>query len=620
MRHSNHTSGGLVNYEYDSTNNLTKVDYPAPMVDTTFAYDSDGRRTQMVDATGTTTWTYDNGDRLTALNQPQGNLTYQYDQWGRRTKLTEVAGTNYTNTSYTAHRLTSVQKFPENETTGWVYDTYGRLTRQNNSNGTYALYGHDGLDRLNSLVHKKSDGTVLTSEDYVYDQAGNLTTKTVDGVTTTYGYDNIDQLTSESRTGYVCSYTYDSNGNRLTKTLNGVTETYSYDVGDKLLSRSGLSGTFNYTYDSNGNTKTVTQGTNTTTLNYDAEDRVTSLVVNGVTSSYTYNGLDTRVSKTSGVGGNRTYKRDGAGVTAPVLSDGSATMVPGISERSGGVTRTIHGDRLGTAAKMTNSSQVQTNSRTFDAFGLPISTSNPNASQKGFAAAWGYQEDEESGLKLLGHRFYDTGSGRFINRDPIQSGKNWYVYCGNNPTYNADAEGTDFSQAIHKVWSFRDIILQISAKYHIQPELLAGVLWMESDGNGSNPIATTSNEVASMVKYVTFNKKASIGPFQVTKEPAPNTFSADRFWDYQSYVNDPYATAEDAAKLLYKNASAANRFPGRTDKLNDHELSIAITEYNRGLTKTRLKDARPSDYGKGFLKALSVIRVLLGIKLEVKRQ
>jgi RHS repeat-associated protein len=172
------------------------------------------------------------------------------------------------------------------------------------------------------------------------------------------------------------------------------------------------------------------------------EHRITSIVGSGLSTSYTYNGLDTRVSK-SGTGGARTYKRDGANVTAPVLSDTVATTVPGISERSSGATRTLHHDRLGTTGLQTGPSQAVTNTRTFDAFGLPISTTNPNASQKGYAGAFGYQEDDESGLKLLGHRYYDAGSGRFLTRDPIGDGNNWYAYCENNPLKKVDPTGLD---------------------------------------------------------------------------------------------------------------------------------------------------------------------------------
>ena len=38
------------------------------------------------------------------------------------------------------------------------------------------------------------------------------------------------------------------------------------------------------------------------------------------------------------------------------------------------------------------------------------------------------------GTQLLGHRFYDSGTGRFINRDPIEyeGGNNVYRYVDND--------------------------------------------------------------------------------------------------------------------------------------------------------------------------------------------
>jgi len=46
-------------------------------------------------------------------------------------------------------------------------------------------------------------------------------------------------------------------------------------------------------------------------------------------------------------------------------------------------------------------------------------------------------------LVLLGHRFYDPGAGRFLNRDPqgMEGGINVYAYCTNNPVNHADPLG-----------------------------------------------------------------------------------------------------------------------------------------------------------------------------------
>lgn len=428
-------------YTYSNQDLLTGINYPDG-TSVSFGYDNDGRRTSMLDASGSTNWAYDNADRLITLTQPQGLINYSYDQWGRRTKIDQGGGNTITY-NYTADQLTSLVKAPENETTTWSYDSYNRLASQTYASGAVVSYGYDVLDRVNSIVHQKSNGTTLTNEAYTYDAGGNLSNKTVDGVTTTYGYDAIDQITSEVKPGYSCSYTYDGNGNRLSKTLNGLTDTYTYGQADKLLSRTGPNGTYTYTVDWAGRTTQVANGSNVTSLAYDCEDRVTSLNANGYTSNYTYNGLSARVAKSAPSTGYQTYKRDGTSVTSPVLNDGTASMVPGISERRNGATKFLHPDYLGSTKQITDATQAVTDTMSYDAFGMVQSRTGTTSTQSGFAAAWRYQEDSDSGLKLVGHRYYDAATGRFLTRDPIGAGKNWYAYCSNNPLKQVDPTGLD---------------------------------------------------------------------------------------------------------------------------------------------------------------------------------
>ncbi len=349
--------------------------------------------------------------------------------------MVEGAGT----TSYTyddAGRLTQLTNW-NSESTSWIYDNASRTTRQTIASGANTDYGYDSRNRQTSVSHKKSDGTVLSSESYVYDNAGNMSSKTVGSTTTTYGYDNIDQLLSETRTGYDCDYTYDANGNRLSKVLNNVTESYTYDDADKMLT----AGSKSYTYDAAGRTTAVTSGGQTTNLYYDYESRLTQIVYsNNATNTFTYNGLDTRVGK-SDSGGTKTYKRDGVGVTAPVLSDGVSAFTPGIPTRTSGATKFNHGDRLGTLGIETNASQAVSATKQYDAFGNLELSSGSSASPFGFAGGFGYQEDPDSGLKLLGHRYYDSSTGRFLTRDPIKDGRNWYGYCVNNPLQYVDPSG-----------------------------------------------------------------------------------------------------------------------------------------------------------------------------------
>ena len=167
---------------------------------------------------------------------------------------------------------------------------------------------------------------------------------------------------------------------------------------------------------------------------------------NNSTNTFTYNALDTRVGKVDS-GGTKTYKRDGAGVTDPVLSDGTSAYTPGVSFRNSGATTFQHGDRMGTTSVETNAAQTTTATRTYDAFGMPLATTGSSVSPFGYAGKFGYQEDPDSSLKLLGHRYYDPSTGRFLTRDPAKDGRNWYAYCENRPTVGADPAGHDWDWA-----------------------------------------------------------------------------------------------------------------------------------------------------------------------------
>jgi hypothetical protein len=83
--------------------------------------------------------------------------------------------------------------------------------------------------------------------------------------------------------------------------------------------------------------------------------------------------LDTRVSKVDSAG-TSTFLRDGAYVTDPVLSDGSAVYTPGISERRGSTSTFVHGSLKNLDAQ-TSSSEVVAAERVYDAFGNVVNSS-----------------------------------------------------------------------------------------------------------------------------------------------------------------------------------------------------------------------------------------------------
>ena len=131
-------------------------------------------------------------------------------------------------------------------------------------------------------------------------------------------------------------------------------------------------------------------------------------------------------------------------ISDPTLSDSSATYTPGISESRSGVSSFYGLDRLGSKTLQTNSASAVTYQVSYDAFGNQKSSSGSTVSPFGFVGAAGYQQDSDSGLMLLGHRYYDSSTGRLLTRDPVKDGSNWYYYCRNNSLNKLDPRGHDW--------------------------------------------------------------------------------------------------------------------------------------------------------------------------------
>jgi len=122
-----------------------------------------------------------------------------------------------------------------------------------------------------------------------------------------------------------------------------------------------------------------------------------------------------------------------------VLADGLAVYTPGLSDRRNGASTFTHADALGSLRFLTNSGQTPTASLLSDAFGETVA-SDPLSTPFRWNGGSGYGTDWD-GLSLVGHRYYDSRTGRFVSQDPAGDGDNWYAYAGNDPVDNTDPEG-----------------------------------------------------------------------------------------------------------------------------------------------------------------------------------
>jgi RHS repeat-associated protein len=449
-------------YGYDNASRLISIDYPTG-TDTSFGYDDINRLTSLVDSTGSTGYTYDAANRLTQIASPNGTVSYTYDDASRRATMVISGSPNQTYTyGYdNADRLTSLQN-PFSETTGFTYDDADRLTQQTFANGSYLAYGYDDRDRVTSISSKKANNTWQWQHVYTYDGVGNVVTRRdyagdpTDNIykQSAFEYDEADQLEKETFTAEVIgsphyvTYTYDHNGNRtqkaVTQNMATTTTTYAHDWQDRLTSATTGSNVKTYLYDNNGACTTVKlNGTTTATLSYDYENRVTSLAQPSVTTNtFTYNGDNLRASKVDSAG-TFTYLTDGTSPASSVLKDGAATYTPGISERRGTTSKFYHTDALGSVRGITDSTQATTDTVRYDAFGNVASRTGSTPTPFLFAGGYQYQTDGDSGLMLLGHRYYDPSIGRFLSKDPAKDGDNWYAYCENNPLSWVDPRGLE---------------------------------------------------------------------------------------------------------------------------------------------------------------------------------
>ncbi|MBA4293540.1 hypothetical protein C0431_11295 [bacterium] len=137
--------------------------------------------------------------------------------------------------------------------------------------------------------------------------------------------------------------------------------------------------------------------------------------------------------------------------------------------------KTTYSSALKNSDIQTNSVQSVVASKVYDAFGNQLSSTGTWAGQFQYAGKFGYQQDADSGLKLLGHRYYDSSTGRFLTRDPIKDGRNWYSYCENSPLKNVDPKGLALETAADLVSLAVDVVDVIANPYN--PWAWANLTW-----------------------------------------------------------------------------------------------------------------------------------------------
>ena len=354
---------------YDTFGNMTSVrvcassaeraGYTTPIDLATYEYEGNvynGRLAKMAYGNGdSVSYTYDAFDR---------QRTAAYNDVDRTThEQKNVATYHYDYSSDNAlTRQYATDSSGITEQYSYQYDSLGRLIHSRQSTGTGALiqstqHMYDAANRMTSQTWQF--GTGLYRQQYTYtgqnsdgkqvDGTISAITTTVPGqsvITSTYGYNDLRQLTSKgvtvpdqngkqtkvydrsytydriaadsgcnwmgtrlASTGYTFgsnsrsfTYTYDDSGN-ITKVVTAGTKVpkaatlkeYGYDAQGQLVSEKNGSGTtFLYAYDTAGNIRSITKdGTVTKSFGYTNPswpDLLTSVTANGTTKDVLYEG------------------------------------------------------------------------------------------------------------------------------------------------------------------------------------------------------------------------------------------------------------------------------------------------------------------------------------------
>ena len=277
LKTSTDARNATATYSYDALNRVTQIAYG----DQTLAYSYDagtygvGRLTGAGDADHSMSWQYDAQGRVASKGQVSGavSLTVGYGYAnGRLTSLTTPSGQSL-GYSYGNGQIVGITINGGALLSGAAYDSFGPVRSWGWGNGTTEIRLHDA-DGNPSLI------TGVESKSYTLDNAFRIvgvTNTSNANLSWTYGYDNLDRLTTGTASSTALTWTYDANGNRqvqgggpgplyasgnvsfiynnrnrMVSAISGPTTSYYYNALGQRIKKSGPGGTGLSMYDEAG--------------------------------------------------------------------------------------------------------------------------------------------------------------------------------------------------------------------------------------------------------------------------------------------------------------------------------------------------------------------------------
>ena len=296
------------------------------------------------------------------------------------------------------------------------------------------------------------------------DRVGNrLGVTEAGGSSIAWSYDDAYRLTGETRLDAggspiaTTTFSYDGVGNRLTMTVDGATTNYTFNELDQLLT----AGAASYAYDARGNLTQATEGAELTPYSWDALDRLSDVLLPDSTAlAYTYD-ADGRRMRQNVDGTETNYLWDENSLYGDVVveTDGTgaalASYVLGgpelLSQNRGGSTSYYLADAQGSTRALANAAGAVTDTYDYTAFGKLFASTGTTQNLYLYT---GQQFDALTVMYSLRARFYDPALGRFLSRDPMEVQVfspveiNRYAYGMGNPVRISDPSGQGGFEAV----------------------------------------------------------------------------------------------------------------------------------------------------------------------------
>jgi RHS repeat-associated protein len=410
-----------------------------------------GRVTRRVDESGESAFTYDNRGRVATQQRATtalGNLVAA--QW--QTTF-DLVGRPKTITYPDINGVVS----GNSEVVEYAYDSLGRVEHVSSQLGVYlekATYNSD--DRVD--VAELGNGVV---EQTYYDQNRKWLTgievipRNGDGLTLGYQYDlagRPNQHTWSDPSWHQLDFTYDTL-DRLTDVTGELDQHFAYDDAGRMTFNSNL-GNYSYgrspshgvkqaglialSYDRSGNAETI----DSNLLEWDEDGRLVRGTTNSGNVAWGYAPDGTRVSKVVGhrpvfYFGGLIEQEDGK--FRYFYKVGSRV----IAERSSNGVEWLHTDLVTSTRAMSDASGAISRRFDYEPYGRQFQSTG-NRPNLGYRAD---HYDDETGLVLLGARYYHPEIGRFISADSVipnlenTQAHDRYAYVYNSPVGLVDPSG-----------------------------------------------------------------------------------------------------------------------------------------------------------------------------------